>query len=108
MAGIRRNGALVMLICIHEAKREQLSLYYLNLFKLLCGLVETALLRALEYQEAVKDKQYVEERYIKNRIILRSGWNLQLYERTENGLLCSSAAGTSGRSLEEQIRCCVQ
>ena len=52
MAWIRRNGALVMLICIREAKREQLSLYYLNLFKILCGLVETALLRALEYQEA--------------------------------------------------------
>ena len=64
MAGIRRNGALVMLICIREAKREQLSLYYLNLFKILCGLVETSLLRALEYQEAVKDKQYVEGTHI--------------------------------------------
>lgn len=48
-----------MLIFIQDVKGEQLSLYYLNLFQVLSGLVETALLRALEYQEAVKSRQYV-------------------------------------------------
>lgn len=64
MAGIRRGGELVMLICIKEAGREQMSLYYLNLFKILCGLVETSLLRALEYQEAIEYKQYIEGTHI--------------------------------------------
>ena len=59
MKGIQKDGELVMLIFIQEVKGEQLSLYYLNLFQVLSGLVETALLRALEYQEAVKSRQYV-------------------------------------------------
>lgn len=59
MNGIRREGQLVMLIVLKEAKEEQLSLYYLNLFKILCGLVETSLLRALDYQEAIENKKYV-------------------------------------------------
>lgn len=57
--GIQKDGELVMLIFIQDVKGEQLSLYYLNLFQVLSGLVETALLRALEYQEAVKSRQYV-------------------------------------------------
>lgn len=59
MKGIQKDGELVMLIFIQDVKGEQLSLYYLNLFQVLSGLVETALLRALEYQEAVKSRQYV-------------------------------------------------
>ena len=43
MNGIHKDGELVMLIFIQEVGNEQLSLYYLNLFQILCGLVETAL-----------------------------------------------------------------
>ena len=60
MNGIHKDGELVMLIFIQKVGNEQLSLYYLNLFQILCGLVETALLRALEYQEAIKNRQYVQ------------------------------------------------
>ena len=60
MAGIRKEGSLVMLICIQEVKNGQLTVYYRNLFQILCGLVETSLLRALEYQEATEYKKYVE------------------------------------------------
>ena len=61
MAGIHRDGELVMLICIQKAGNEQLTLYYMNLFQILCGLVETSLLRAIEYQEATEYKKYVEK-----------------------------------------------
>ena len=64
LAGIHRNGELVMLICIQRAGSEQMTLYYLNLFKVLCGLVETALLRAMEYQEAVEYRQYLPNTHI--------------------------------------------
>ena len=64
MAGIRKEGSLVMLICIKEVKNGQLTLYYMNLFQILCGLVEVSLLRALEYQEAVRDREYVEGTHI--------------------------------------------
>lgn len=64
MAGVRKNGELVMLICIQQVSREQMSLYFLNLFKILFGLVETSLLRALEYQKAVEYRQYVKGTHI--------------------------------------------
>lgn len=64
MAGVRKNGELVMLICIQQVSREQMSLYFLNLFKILSGLVETSLLRALEYQKAVEYRQYVKGTHI--------------------------------------------
>mgnify|MGYP000547380562 CR=1 FL=1 len=33
MAGIRKEGSLVMLICIQEVRNGQLTLYYMNLFQ---------------------------------------------------------------------------
>ena len=64
MKGIHKDGELVLLIFIQNVKSEQLSLYYLNLFQIVSGLVETALLRALEYQEAIRSKQYVPGTFI--------------------------------------------
>lgn len=64
LAGIRRNGELVMLVSIRDVQIEQMTLYYLNLFKILCGLVEASLLRALEYQEAIEYKQYIKGTHV--------------------------------------------
>ena len=64
IAGIKRNGELVMLVFIQDAASNQMTLYYLNLIKILCGLVEVSLLRALEYQEAVRDREYLEGTHI--------------------------------------------
>ena len=44
-----------------EVRNGQLTLYYMNLFQILCGLVETSLLRALEYQEAMEYKEICRE-----------------------------------------------
>lgn len=49
-AGVRQNGSLVVLIGLYTASEEQMTLYYQNLFRILCGLVETALVRAFEYE----------------------------------------------------------
>lgn len=64
LAGIRKNGEIVMLVSIRDVQIEQMTLYYLNLFRILCGLVETSLLRALEYQEATEYKQYIKGTHI--------------------------------------------
>ncbi|MFR1717901.1 MAG: hypothetical protein ACLSVY_04320 [Ruminococcus callidus] len=53
-AGVRQNGSLVVLIGLHTASEEQMTLYYQNLFRILCGLVETALVRAFEYESVVR------------------------------------------------------
>ena len=59
-AGIKRNGRLVLMVLIYEASYNQMGMYYRNLIKILCGLIETSMLRALEYQEAVHTEQYLE------------------------------------------------
>lgn len=45
-AAVRENGELRALILLHDAAGEQLSLYYQNMFRILCGLAETAMVRA--------------------------------------------------------------
>ena len=58
-AGVRQNGSLVVLIGLRTAGEEQMNLYYQNLFRILCGLVETALVRAFEYESAVRENWYL-------------------------------------------------
>lgn len=53
-AGVRQNGSLVVLIGLYTASEEQMTLYYQNLFRILCGLVETALVRAFEYERCAR------------------------------------------------------
>jgi len=47
-----------LIICIYEAKPEQLSLYYMNLFTIMCHLIRVSFRRALEYQNAIEDEKY--------------------------------------------------
>ena len=58
-AGVRQNGTLVVIIGLQTAGDDQMSLYFQNLFRILCGLVETALVRAFEYESAVHDSRYL-------------------------------------------------
>ena len=52
MAGIRKNKELVMIVCIKEVRSDQMTLYYMNLFKILCGL-------AVSYTHLDVDKRQV-------------------------------------------------
>ena len=58
MTGVHREGRLVLVVCVKNASYDQMSLYYQNLVRILSGLVETALLRALNYQEILYAKQH--------------------------------------------------
>lgn len=58
-AGVYRGSRLELLIFINEARSEQRSLYYVNLFKIMRDLVQLSLLRALDYNRAVYEKQYI-------------------------------------------------
>ena len=58
-AGVRQNGSLVVIIGLQTAGEDQMTLYYQNLFRILCGLVETALVRAFTYESAVQETWYL-------------------------------------------------
>ena len=44
--GVRDRGELAVIITMGEAKPDQMNLYFQNLFSIMCGLVESAMIRA--------------------------------------------------------------
>lgn len=57
---IERDGAPAVLIFVCRAAENQMTLYYQNLFRILCGLVESALGRAFDYEAVAQDKRCVD------------------------------------------------
>ena len=57
---IERDGAPAVLISVRRAAQNQMTLYYHNLFRILCGLVESALGRAFDYEAVAQDKRCVD------------------------------------------------
>lgn len=66
-SGVIRSGKLELLIFVWHAAPDQRSLYYMNLFKILCDLVQMSLLRAYDYNQAVYEQQYIEGTRILNK-----------------------------------------
>lgn len=56
---IERDGAPTVLIFVRRAAENQMTLYYQNLFRILCGLVESALGRAFDYEAVARDGRCV-------------------------------------------------
>jgi len=59
IAPISNHGKLIGLVIIWEAKFEQFTMYYLNLFKVLTGLVQSSLVRAATFKNAQIEKIYI-------------------------------------------------
>ena len=58
--GIQVNGKVRLLIFLQDVRNDQLTLYYMNLFTILCNLVRVSFVRSLEYQDAVQKEKYFE------------------------------------------------
>lgn len=56
---IERDGAPAVLIFVRHVAESQMTLYYQNLFRILCGLVESALGRAFDYEAVAQEKRCV-------------------------------------------------
>lgn len=56
---IERDGAPAVLIFVRHVAESQMTLYYQNLFRILCGLVESALGRAFDYEAVAQDRRCV-------------------------------------------------
>ena len=56
----RARRAPAVLIFVRSAAENQMTLYYQNLFRILCGLVESALGRAFDYEAVAQDKRCVD------------------------------------------------
>jgi UDP-glucose 4-epimerase len=58
-APIYSGNVLIALVLVMEADSDQMSLYHHNLFTILCGLIQDALVRAIKYNNENKDKRYI-------------------------------------------------
>ena len=58
-SGAWRQGRLELLIFVWHASSDQRSLYYVNLFKILCDLAQMSLLRAYDYNQAIYETRYI-------------------------------------------------
>lgn len=65
-AGVYSENNLIMVIFLWHANADQRSLYYVNLFKILCDLAQMSLLRAYDYSLAMYEKQYIPNTRIMN------------------------------------------
>ncbi len=57
--GVFQSGEVVMLVLLWEASPEQYGTHYTNIFQMLCGLVQTSFLRAMEYEQLRHDQTTV-------------------------------------------------
>lgn len=64
---IFRENKPVVLILIQKVKFEQMAMYYQNLIRVLCGLIQVALLRAYEYNERLENEKYLPGTRIVNK-----------------------------------------
>ncbi|MBQ4630684.1 MAG: HD domain-containing protein [Clostridia bacterium] len=65
-SGVFRAGKLELLILVWHSTAEQRTLYWVNLFKILCDLVQMSLLRAYDYNNFIRESQYIESTHIMN------------------------------------------
>ncbi len=56
--GINRGEFTVLLIAVWKAKPDQYGMHYVNIFRILCGLVQTSFLRAVEYEKLTQQEIY--------------------------------------------------
>ncbi|MCR4691969.1 MAG: hypothetical protein K5739_11550 [Lachnospiraceae bacterium] len=52
------DNKIRLMICIYKADPQQIGLYYINLFTILCHLIRVSFRRALDYQEAIENEKY--------------------------------------------------
>ena len=53
-----RDERPILIVTISEADTEQYGMNYMNIFKILCGLIQTSLLRAVDHMELTEEQNY--------------------------------------------------
>jgi UDP-glucose 4-epimerase len=103
-APILSDAEPVAAMAIWDAKFEQSSLYYQNLFRVICGLIQSSIHRAIEFLSANRDKLYVPGTLILQaepfKRILRVR-NTMKEQKTGNYLLAGvTTTGPNGRKAD--------
>lgn len=100
--GIRQGDKPLLLIFIWSAQTHQRSLYYVNLFRILCDLTQMSFIRAHDYSRDMHDRQYVGHTVLQNAATFRNSLHVfrELEERRVFQFL-QLKVDAGGRSQEE-------
>ncbi|MDU4600216.1 MAG: hypothetical protein E6Y49_20035, partial [Clostridium sporogenes] len=77
-------GTPIALIMINSVKFERLTLHFINLINVVTGLIKAAILKAYKYEEAIRDKRYIENTPILKREFFESIKNIKKDEMEKN------------------------
>lgn len=83
-AAITDNGKAVAMIILWDAKYEQMTAAYLNLFKILSGLVEASLVRAINYRVSIENDTYIPGTHIMNDMEFKKLLKIKIMMRENN------------------------
>ncbi len=76
--GVSKDDKLLLLVFIWNAQAHQRSLYYVNLFRIMCDLTQMSLTRAYEYSQTMYEKQHIGGTIMLNAEAFRA--NLSVFE----------------------------
>lgn len=62
--GVFRDGRISLLVAIWEVEPTQYGMRYMNIFRIMCGLVQSSFLRAQDYQSLGEEKMYFPGTYV--------------------------------------------
>ena len=80
-AGIYRDGKPIILALVHRVTEQQQGLYFKNLLKVTCGLIQGSMLRAFTFSEATRSNQYYPD-----SMLLRPEWmnrRIEVYKQMQ-------------------------
>lgn len=108
MAGLKDQDGIILMIMIYRAGYDQMGMYYANLFRIICGLIENSFIKAWRYQEAVRDKIYIEDTAIARESYFLEQLNLR-HSMLEDGissyaLIKIEADGRTVQDMDELLR----
>lgn len=78
LAGVRKDGEVKALIAVYKTEYDQMGMYYANLIRILCGLIQISLYRAVEYNDALRSVQYEDNQMVVHWDTFRKIWEIRL------------------------------
>ena len=85
-APIYNEDTLIAMIMVYKVNSDQLSAYYLNLFRVLSGLVQSALVRAGNFSKATSVKTYIKDTRILKTDAFEKVYNARVQMRENQQL----------------------
>jgi hypothetical protein len=84
MAPIKDANKLIGVIIVHHVEFERITLYYQNLFKVVCNLITSSLIIAYSYENATASDRYYKSTILLNAEFFKAVLDIRQKSKEEN------------------------